>query len=53
MQSMTIRNTSKIEMPEQFETPDWVRYFTDFICSKNQKEWDEKKEWRKFNDIKK
>ena len=35
----------KIEQPERFETPAWVKYFIDFICSKDQKEWTEYKNY--------
>ncbi len=34
-----------VKKPEQFETPDWVKHFIEFIICKDLKEWQEKKKW--------
>ena len=39
----------QLEPPEQFDTPDWVKYFIDFICSKSQEEWEEKQKTNNYN----
>ena len=40
---------NEIKQPEQFETPNWVKHFIDFICCKTQEEWEKK---QKENDYK-
>jgi len=42
----------KVKQPKHWETPKWVTYFTDFICSKDKKEWKDRKKLYQLNEQK-